>query len=479
MIAATLYATGMRLQEALGLRVADIDSESMRILVRNAKGGRERYVMLSPRLLDALREYYLEYRPRSIVFYGRSKGKALGPSAVQKALRRASAQAALRRRATPHVLRHSFATHLLGAGCERGSNPGASGSQEHQDDDGLRAGESSGSDTAFESLGAFASVFGRLDALWPLSKWPTSFEITARGIGASDRGDCRARTFRQCVRSNDAVRRCSAVTSTPADLVVHEVPLYNSCRNRHCPKCQSLDQERWLARQNEALLPVGYFHLVFTLPSELRALALRNPRILYRLLFRSASASLLELAADPKYLGARIGILALLHTWTQRLDFHPHLHCLVPAGGLDLWTGGWIASRKNFLVPVRALSRLFRGKLLAQLKCCYRAGRLSLGGTCRNLERPAAFQELLDQLYGKDWVVYCKAPFGNPGRALAYLARYTHRVAISNQRLCAYDGESRQLPATATEQPIVAVSFVFRLRSFCVVSCNTFSLAAL
>ena len=222
----------------------------------------------------------------------------------------------------------------------------------------------------------------------------------------------------------------------------HEVPMYNSCRNRHCPKCQSLDKERWLERQREDLLPVGYFHLVFTLPSELRSLALANQRTLYGLLFRSATSSLLELAADEKHLGARIGILALLHTWSQRLGFHPHVHCIVPGGGLSHCTERWISSRKNFLVPIRPLARLFRGKMLARLKTEYRAGRLRLEGACRELESHAAFRSLLDDLYGKDWVVYCKPPFAHPRRALAYLARYTHRVAIDNRRLRDYDGET-------------------------------------
>jgi hypothetical protein len=207
---------------------------------------------------------------------------------------------------------------------------------------------------------------------------------------------------------------------------------YNSCRNRHCPKCQSLDKERWLEKRCSELLPAPYFHVVFTVPQELNPLALANPRWFYDLLFDSASKTLLEIAADPKHLGARIGALAVLHTWGQTLELHPHLHCIVPGGGVSLDGQRWVSSRPDYFLPVQVLARLFRGKFLAGVKAAFQAGQLRLPEA---LQGPASFQVLIDRLYGKAWVVYSKPPFGSPEQVLAYLARYTHRVAISNSRL--------------------------------------------
>lgn len=200
--------------------------------------------------------------------------------------------------------------------------------------------------------------------------------------------------------------------------------VYNSCRNRHCPKCQGLDKERWLEQRCAELLPVPYFHVVFTLPEELNPLALSHPRLLYDLLFHCAAESLLEIAADPKHLGARIGLLAILHTWSQKLTLHPHLHCLVPAGGLSIDGDWWVRCRRRFFLPVRVLSKLYRGKFLAALQVAVEKGDL-----------PPTHLPALDPLYRKPWMVYSKPPFGSPQQVLAYLARYTHRVALTNQRL--------------------------------------------
>jgi len=210
---------------------------------------------------------------------------------------------------------------------------------------------------------------------------------------------------------------------------------YNSCRNRHCPKCQSLDKERWLQKRCSELLPVPYFHVVFTLPQQLQAFARAHPRWLYEVLFRCASETLLEIAADPKHLGARIGVLAVLHTWSQKLTLHPHLHCIVPGGGLSIHGPWWVESRKRFFLPVRVLSRLFRGKILAALKSAYQAGEFELEGPLASYQDPSAFADLLSGLYKKPWVVYSKPPFGGPEQVLQYLARYTHRVALTNERL--------------------------------------------
>jgi putative transposase/transposase-like zinc-binding protein len=217
--------------------------------------------------------------------------------------------------------------------------------------------------------------------------------------------------------------------------------VYNSCRNRHCPKCQTLEQERWLERRREELLPVPYFHVVFTLPAALNDLVWRNQRRLYDLLFACASETLLEIAADPQHLGARIGFLALLHTWSQQMTEHPHLHCIVPGGGLSVDRRRWLGSRPDFFLPVRVLSARFRRKFLGQLRALHAAGQLQFPGKIRDLESPKAFRELLDGLGAKDWVVYCKPPFGGPRQVLEYLSRYTHRVAISNERLVRLEGE--------------------------------------
>jgi len=205
---------------------------------------------------------------------------------------------------------------------------------------------------------------------------------------------------------------------------------YNSCRNRHCPKCQTLTKERWIEARKADLLDVGYFHVVFTLPDSLNPVAYQNPEVVYSLLFKAAAETLSELAADPAYLGAQIGFTSVLHTWGQNLMHHPHLHCIVPGGGLT--SGGqWVHSRKKFFLPVKVLSRKFRGKFLHHLK----RAQLEFYGTLEHLKDPASLHNWMSSLYQKDWVVYCKPPFKNAGHVVEYLGRYTHRVAISNHRI--------------------------------------------
>jgi Putative transposase/Transposase zinc-binding domain len=219
----------------------------------------------------------------------------------------------------------------------------------------------------------------------------------------------------------------------------HCVIAYDSCRNRHCPKCQFSARQKWLTERAKELLPAPYFHLVFTLPHELAPLALQNQKVIYNLLFRAVSETLLEIAADPKHLGVRIGFLAVLHTWGQNLHHHPHIHCVVPGGGISLDRSHWISCRNNFFLPVRVLSRLFRGKFLAFLREAHEQGQLSFFGTCAHLREPSAFQRFAKQLKKSEWVVYSKPPFGGPEQVLKYLSRYTHRVAISNSRLLSLD----------------------------------------
>ena len=210
---------------------------------------------------------------------------------------------------------------------------------------------------------------------------------------------------------------------------------YNSCRNRHCPKCQTNAREKWLRAREQELLPVGYFHLVFSVPHALVPLIWQNQRVLFALLFEASAAALLEVASDPKHLGAEIGFLSILHTWGQTLQRHPHIHCVVPGGGLSPDHTRWVSSRSHFFLPVKVLSRVFRGKFVAGLRRAFRQKKLSFHGTCLPLSNEKALAAFLRTLFRGDWVVYAKPPFGGPEHVLQYLARYTHRVAISNHRI--------------------------------------------
>jgi Putative transposase/Transposase zinc-binding domain len=214
---------------------------------------------------------------------------------------------------------------------------------------------------------------------------------------------------------------------------------YNSCRDRHCPKCQAGKRATWLEERLDRVLPVPYFHVVFTLPDLLYPLMMQNQRLLYDLLFRSASATLLTLAADPSRLGAQVGFTAILHTWGQNLLFHPHLHCVVTGGGLSPGGDRWVAGNARYFLPVRVLGKLFRGKFLAGLRAAYVAGELVLTGTAAEFIDPPAFQRLVNDLYRRSWIVYAQPPFGGAEHVFRYLGRYSHRVAIANARLVAID----------------------------------------
>jgi hypothetical protein len=214
---------------------------------------------------------------------------------------------------------------------------------------------------------------------------------------------------------------------------------YNSCRNRHCPKCQALSQARWVEQRMQRVLPTHAFHVVFTLPSELHGLVMANRDKVFDLLFASATEALLELGRDPRWLGADLGITSVLHTWTRDLRFHPHVHCIVTGGGLSLDGERWVATRPNFLLPVRVLGALFRGKFLARLAHLHERGELRLEGPAARLADPARFASVRDKLYRHRWVVYAKRPFGGPEQVFRYLGRYTHRVGLSNRRLVALD----------------------------------------
>lgn len=241
------------------------------------------------------------------------------------------------------------------------------------------------------------------------------------------------------VKVLNAITRCRTAAlgghRDQCDRCGHQTISYNSCRNRHCPKCQTNARNKWLQSRQQELLPVTYYHIVFSVPHRLVPLMWQNKRVLFALLFEATAATLLEVAADPKRLGVLIGFLSVLHTWGQTLQPHPHIHCVVPGGGLSPDHSRWIHSRQSFFLPVRVLSRVFRGKFVAGLKRCFRNNQLQFFGTCQPLSDAQAFNAFLRTLFRKDWVVYAKPPCSGPEHVLHYLARYTHRVAISNHRL--------------------------------------------
>jgi hypothetical protein len=214
---------------------------------------------------------------------------------------------------------------------------------------------------------------------------------------------------------------------------------YNSCRNRHCPKCQGMARQQWTARRIADLVPLPYFHVVFTVPHQLSALIPRNKRLLYSLLFRCSAETMTEVAVNPRHLGAEVGFLGVLHTWGQTLEHHPHIHYVVPEGGFSPDRATWIRPRSRFFLRVKALSQVFRGKFVEALTSSYRRSQLQMHGPLKALREPRAFREFLRTLYRDDWVVYAKKPFGGPEHVLHYLSRYTHRVAISNHRLLSFE----------------------------------------
>jgi predicted RNA-binding Zn-ribbon protein involved in translation (DUF1610 family) len=256
----------------------------------------------------------------------------------------------------------------------------------------------------------------------------------------------RSRLTWQHLRVLRAIERCrSAALGGHLDQCSrcgHQAISYNSCRNRHCAKCQTNARNQWLAARETELLDVPYVHVVFTLPHQLSYLALANKKVLYDLLFLASAATLLEIAADPKHLGADIGFMSVLHTWGQNVLHHPHIHCVIPAGGLSLDHQHWVPPRYAFFLPVKVLSRVFRGKFAAALKKAFRQKLLMFPGTLAPLAQERAFRSFFRSLFRQDWVVYAKPPFGGPQHVLHYLARYTHRVAISNHRIVAFaDGQ--------------------------------------
>jgi len=271
-----------------------------------------------------------------------------------------------------------------------------------------------------------------------------------RAVELADIFRAHGAAYRQTHRLSRAQRRAMRAIETcrtaalgghreTCDTCGAERIAYNSCRNRHCPKCQTLAKERWLDARRAELLPVEYFHLVFTLPHALNALAQGNPRLLYTLLFHATADTLTTFARDPRYLGGDLGVTAILHTWGQNLSQHLHLHCVVTGGALAPDSSRWLSAPPGFLFPVRALAQVFRGKYLDALRRAFHAGQLVFAGSTAPLADPSAFAEWLSQLRQPDWVVYAKRPFAGPEQVLEYLGRYTHRVALSNERILSLD----------------------------------------
>jgi hypothetical protein len=245
---------------------------------------------------------------------------------------------------------------------------------------------------------------------------------------------------------------------------------YNSCRNRHCPKCQSLDKERWLEARKKEVLPTHYFHVVFTIPEILRPVCLRNQRVAYNILFKAVSETLKKLSKDPKHIGAELGFISVLHTWSQTLIDHPHIHCIVPGGGLSFDGKKWVSTSKpDFFIHVKVLSRVFRGKFHDFLKQAYEAGKLKFDGDISPLKEKSRFKELLNALYAQDWHIYCKPPFKSPEKVIEYLGRYTHRVAISNDRIIKLEDDRVTIKYRdyadgdkIKEMPLAATEFIRR-----------------
>ena len=264
-----------------------------------------------------------------------------------------------------------------------------------------------------------------------------------RGHGAAWRRATPGHVSLGQLKVMSAIERCRTAALgghvTRCEACAHTEIAYNSCRNRHCPKCQGAAARDWLAEREAELLPVPYFHLVFTLPAAIADLAYQNKAVIYDLLFKASSETLLTIAADPKHLGARIGVTAVLHTWGSAMTHHPHVHMIVPGGGSALDGSRWVAGKPGFFVPVRVLSKLFRRLMLEKLKAAHAVGRLTFFGEHAGLRDPKAFAAQLAPLRKTNWFVYAKPPFAGPQAVLAYLARYTHRVAISNRRLVALD----------------------------------------
>ena len=394
-----LYSTGIRRSELVRLRIEDIDSLLTIVHIRQGKGGKDRDVPLSSKLLETLREYWRWKKPKTWLFprgIAKRGDDHLTDKAVWYACAEAARHAGLKKRVAPHMLRHSFATHLLENGADLPTIQillGHAGSGSHH-----------GRPLVLCCVGpwhqhqsARAPVRLRRVGDQPVLS-PSETRMSRPAVEVADilraQGDRFLGQYRrifdfQQLKAFRAIQRCrTAALGGHIDACPkcgHQAISYNSCRNRHCPKCQTQAREHWLAARERELLATSYFHVVFTVPHELNVLALDNPRMFYGLLFNASAQTLLKVAADPKHLGAEIGLISILHTWGQNLLLHPHIHCAIPAGGLSPDHSRWIRPRYPFFLPVKVLSRVFRGKFLVGLKRTYRRKTTTLRRTSRRV----------------------------------------------------------------------------------------------
>jgi hypothetical protein len=391
-------------------------------------------------LLAVLRSYWRLERPPVWLFPGGTPEGHVSPETVRTVSRRARAAVGLGRGCTPHTLRHAYATHLLDAGTDLVLIQALLGH-------GALRTTSRSTHVSWERLQAATSPLERLPAFGGEAESEAMGDTYRRPVlevadilrahGAADRARHPVSPAPAAVLHRLVACRTAALGGhrDAGDGCGYARSAYNSCRDRHGPKCQARQRAAWLAARLERLLPVPYFHAVFTLPRALHPLTLRNPRVLYDLLCAAASATLLALITDPRHLGAQPGSTAVLHTWGQNLLFHPHLHGVVTGGGLAPDGRRWVATRPDYFLPARVLGRLSRGKFLAGLQEAYDRGRLALTGSVRALSAPRAFRALRAHLYRRDWVVYAQRPFGGAAQVFRYRGRSSHRVAIANTRL--------------------------------------------
>ena len=416
------YGAGLRVSEVVALKVSDIDSERMTLRVEQGKGQRDRYVMLSPQLLELLREWWRAARPQAWLFPGQNPVNPMSARQLVRAVHAAAQAAGIAKRVSPHTLRHSFATHLL---------------EQNVDIRVIQVllGHAKLETTALYTrvaVNTIRDVTSPLGAAGPQPREPIAARLTAaawRGLawrsptsfapmGRRGARPTPATSSLGQLKVMSAIETCRTAALgghvERCEDCAHERVAYNSCRNRHCPKCQGAAARQWLAEREAELLPVPYYHVVFTLPAAIGAIAFQNKAVVYDLLFRTAAETLTTIAADPKHLGARIGLTAVLHTWGSALTHHPHVHVIVPGGGLSPDGSRWIACKPGFFLPVRVLSRLFRRLFLEGLAALHEAGRLAFFGDLAPLADKRAFDAALAPLRRSEWVVYAKRPFAGP-----------------------------------------------------------------
>ena len=419
------YGAGLRVSEVVALKVSDIDSQRMTLRVEQGKGQRDRYVMLSPQLLELLRDWWRAARPQAWLFPGQNPVNPMSARQLGRAVHAAAQAAGIAKRVSPHTLRHSFATHLL---------------EQNVD---IRVIQVLLGHAKLETTALYTRVAVNTirDVKSPLERLGVNLDEADRrppDRGRMARPPGHSLEVADVFRAHGAAwRKANAGHVSLGQLKVmsaietcrtaalgghvercedcaHERVAYNSCRNRHCPKCQAAAARQWLEDREAELLPVPYYHVVFTLPAAIGAVAFQNKAAVYDLLFRTAAETLTTIAADPKHLGARIGLTAVLHTWGSALTHHPHVHVIVPGGGLSPDGSRWIACKPGFFLPVRVLSRLFRRLFLEGLAALQEAGRLAFFGDLAPLAEKSAFDAALAPLRRSEWVVYAKRPFAGP-----------------------------------------------------------------